>query len=149
MAIDMINTFALPSPAAPYKLSATPCATSFTCPSFTCFPRAAWGAACVCWAWVLPLEDGGGYHDEHLHAPVFRGAQHAPATPCAMSFTCDAQKFEFELELEPIHHMAQKPVLRGEVGARALRVRSVSREEVWASAVVQGAWVSWCGYETD
>jgi len=33
--------------------------------------------------------------------------------------------------------MAQKPVLRGEVGARVLRVRSVSREEVWASAGVQ------------
>jgi hypothetical protein len=30
--------------------------------------------------------------------------------------------------------MAQKPMLRGEVGARALRVRSVSRGEVWASA---------------
>ena len=28
-------------------------------------------------------------------------------------------------------------MLRGEVGARALRVRSVSREEVWASAGVQ------------
>ena len=39
--------------------------------------------------------------------------------------------------------MAQKPVLRIEVGARALRVRSVSREEAWASAGVQGAWV--CG----
>ena len=48
-----------------------------------------------------------------------------------------------ELELELIQpQMAQKPVLRGEVGARALRVRSVSREEVWASAGVQGAWVS-------
>ena len=34
-------------------------------------------------------------------------------------------------------HMAQKPVLRGEVGARVLRVRSVSREEAWASAGVQ------------
>jgi len=35
------------------------------------------------------------------------------------------------LELELIQaQMAQKPVLRGEVGARALRVRSVSREEV-------------------
>ena len=34
-----------------------------------------------------------------------------------------------ELELELIQsHMAQKPMLRGEVGARALRVRSVSRE---------------------
>ena len=47
-----------------------------------------------------------------------------------------------ELELELIQpHMAQKPVLRGEVGARALRVRSVSREEAWASAGVQGACV--------
>ena len=42
-------------------------------------------------------------------------------------------------ELELIQpHMAQKPVLRGEVGC-VLRVRSVSREEVWASAGVQGA----------
>ena len=30
-------------------------------------------------------------------------------------------------------------MLRGEVGARALRVRSVSREGAWASAGVQGA----------
>ena len=56
----------------------------------------------------------------------------------------------FELELELIQpHMAQKPVLRGEVGARALRVRSVSREEAWASVGVQGAWVSGCGCEAD
>ena len=46
-------------------------------------------------------------------------------------------------------NMAQKPVLRGEVGARALRVRSVSREEAWASAGVQDAWVSGCGCEAD
>ena len=49
-----------------------------------------------------------------------------------------------ELELELIQpQMAHKPVLWGEVGARALRVRSVSREEIWASAgvQVQGAWV--------
>ena len=46
------------------------------------------------------------------------------------------------LELELIQpHMAQKPVLRGEVGARALRVQSVSREDTWASAGVHGAWV--------
>ena len=55
---------------------------------------------------------------------------------------------ELELELELIQpHMAQKPVLRG--GARALRVKSVSREEAWASADVQGAWVSGCGCEAD
>ena len=55
-----------------------------------------------------------------------------------------------ELELELIQgHMAQKPVLRVEVGARVLRVRSVSREEAWASAGAQGAWVSWCGCEAD
>ena len=51
-----------------------------------------------------------------------------------------------ELELELVQtHRAQKPVLRVEVGARVLRVRSVSREEEWASAGVQGAWVSGCG----
>ena len=38
--------------------------------------------------------------------------------------------------------MAQRPVLRGEVGARALRLRSVPREGTCASAGVQGAWVS-------
>ena len=50
-----------------------------------------------------------------------------------------------EPELELIQtHMAHKPMLRGEVGARALRMRSVPREEVWASTGVQGAWVSGC-----
>ena len=54
------------------------------------------------------------------------------------------------IELELIQsHMAQKPVLRGEVGARALRDRLVSREEVWASAGVRDAWVSGCGCEAD
>ena len=54
------------------------------------------------------------------------------------------------LELELIHaHMAQKPMLRVEVGARALRMRSVPREEAWASAGVQDAWVSGCGCEAD
>ena len=57
-----------------------------------------------------------------------------------------ALELELELELGLMQsQMAQKPVLRGEVGARALRVRSVPREEVWASAGMQGAWVSWCG----
>ena len=55
-----------------------------------------------------------------------------------------------ELDFELIQpYMAQKPMLRGEVGALALRVRSVSKEEVWASAGVQGAWVSGCGCEAD
>ena len=61
-------------------------------------------------------------------------------------FTKAAEK---EPELEPEltqSHMAQKPVLRGEVSARA---RLVSREETWASAGVQGAWVSGCGCEAD
>ena len=46
-------------------------------------------------------------------------------------------------------HMAQKPMLRGEVGTRAWRVRSVSIEEAWASAGVQGAWASGRGREAD
>ena len=55
-----------------------------------------------------------------------------------------------ELEPELIQsQMAQMPLLRGEVGARALRVWSVSREGVWASAGVQGAWVSGCGCGAD
>ena len=57
---------------------------------------------------------------------------------------------EFELELlrrsNSISDGTEKPVLRG---ARALRERSVSRGEVWASAGVQGAWVSGCGCEAD
>ena len=41
-----------------------------------------------------------------------------------------------ELELELIQsHMAKKPMLRGEVGARALRVRSVSRGVHWRARV--------------
>ena len=55
-----------------------------------------------------------------------------------------------ELELELVQpKMAQKPVLRGEVGMRALRVRSVPRKKVWVSAGVKGARVSGCGCEAD
>jgi hypothetical protein len=57
---------------------------------------------------------------------------------------------KLELELELIQFkMAQKPMPWGEVGARALRVRSVSRGEVWASAGLQGARVRGCGCEAD
>jgi len=49
--------------------SAASCATFFTCLSFTCRPRAAWGAACVRWAWVPPME-GDDNQYKHLHAPV-------------------------------------------------------------------------------
>ena len=40
-------------------------------------------------------------------------------------------------------------MLRVEVGARALRVQTLSKEEAWASAGVQGAWVSACRCEAD
>ena len=40
--------------------------------------------------------------------------------------------------------MAQKPMLRLEVGMQALRVQSVPRGVVCASAGVQGAWVGGC-----
>jgi len=84
MARAAMNTYMPASSAAPERSSAasraTSCAMScdtlFTCLSFTCSPRAARGAACVCWAWVLPLEDGA-CHDEHLHARVLRGARYA------------------------------------------------------------------------
>ena len=67
-----------------------------------------------------------------------------------MALIGTSKLFHFELELELIQsQMAQKPMLRSEVGARALRVRSVSRGEVWASAGMQGAWVSGCGCEAD
>ena len=59
-----------------------------------------------------------------------------------------------ELELNLIQsHMAQKPMLRGEVGARVrvirgnTRVWSETREEAWAGAVVQGARMSGCWCE--
>jgi len=58
MKMEKISNFTLPS-----------CAASFTCSSFTCHPKVAWGAACVCRAWVPPLENEDG-QDEHLHAPV-------------------------------------------------------------------------------
>ena len=54
----------------------------------------------------------------------------ASCAPAARSFAgwVYVRRRELELELELIQsHMAQKPVLRGEVGARALRVRSVWR----------------------
>ena len=52
-----------------------------------------------------------------------------------------------ELELELIQsHMAQKPMLRGEVGARALRVRSdvrghgtTSAHAIMVSTIIRGA----------
>ena len=78
--------------------------------------------------------------------------------PASLTQRDEAQRIEvqyrasvkWELEPELIQaHMAQKPMLRVEVGARALRVRSVSREEAWASAGVQDAWVSGCGCEAD
>ena len=51
-----------------------------------------------------------------------------------------------ELELELVQfQMAQKPVLRGEVGARALRVRSVSRDEVWATTSTRSTCLSAVG----
>jgi len=54
----------------------------------------------------------------------------------------DIKQMGLELELElilPIWHRSR--CCRVKWGARVLRMRSVSREEVWASAGVQGAWV--------
>ena len=55
-----------------------------------------------------------------------------------------------KLELGLIQpHMAQKPVLRGEVGCACV-AREVSVERGgMASAGVQGAWVGGCGREAD
>ena len=54
-----------------------------------------------------------------------RPPQHRVIVDLGLSF----QITQSALELELIQtHKAQKPVLRVEVGARALRVRSVSRE---------------------
>ena len=76
-------------------------------------------------------------------APAYRDHVYCTSMRCASS-RCVRE----ELELIQTH-MAQKPMLRVEVGARALRGRSVSREKAWASAGVQGAWVSGCGCEAD
>ena len=46
-------------------------------------------------------------------------------------------------------YVAQKSMLRVEVGTRALRVRSVPGEEAWTSAGVKDALVSGCGCESD
>jgi len=70
--------------------SATPCAAFFTRTSFACRPRAERGAACVCWAWAPPLEDGA-CHDEHLTLPSFAAPSTSSATSCATSFTCGVQ----------------------------------------------------------
>ena len=74
-------------------------------------------------------------------------ATHAPPLHSA---AVASVPYELELELELLQaHMAQRPLLRVEVGARALRMWSVSREGAWASAGMQGAWVSGCGREAD
>jgi len=74
-----------------------------------------------------------------------RAISQNPAPRCKYG---GATRLEFELGLMQ-SQMAQKPALRGEVGARALRVRSVLREEATASAGIQSAWVSGCGCEAD
>ena len=49
----------------------------------------------------------------------------SPHRPKASDGSLEPRRRELELELIQ-SHMAQKPMLRGEVGARALRVRSES-----------------------
>ena len=67
---------------------------AFTCSSID-------GAARVCLAWVMPLEYSDGRHDEHLHAPVLRGAQHILRHLCAyLHFTF----LEFRTEVERPPH---------------------------------------------
>ena len=59
--------------------------------------------------------------------------------------------FLFNLQNELIQpHMAQKPVLRGEVGCACVaREVSVEREGMGERGCVQGAWVGGCGCEAD
>ena len=86
-------------------------------------------------------------HDE---ADVPRRMLQLKAGPRAATLYMHLRSAIFGVLLELIlPHMAQEPMLRGEVGARALRVRSGSREEAWASVGVRGAWVSGCGCEAD
>jgi hypothetical protein len=84
-----------------------------------------------------PCELGGGARScGYLACPA---RAHRGCLPCSHLL---------ELELELIQsQMAQKPMLRGEVGARVrCAVWSETREEVSSSAVVQGARMSrcWC-----
>jgi len=89
-----------PPSAAPSTPSATSCAASFMCSSFTCSSFTCSSFTChlrAGVAWAPPLADGDGQynykhlrdlagddgkgknlHDEHLHVPVLRGAQHVP-----------------------------------------------------------------------
>ena len=101
---------------------------------YTCLPRVLGPDPRDPRAVLHPLEGapprGPGTHDAHHRE---RGLSGSP---------------QHELELELLQpHMAQCCGVKW--GARVLRVRSVSREEVWASAGVQGAWVGGCGCEAD
>jgi hypothetical protein len=88
--------------------------------------------------WGLRTEKG--TEKEKGRGSVLRASTEAEIARCVYPALGSSMRDAEELELELIQsQMAQKPMLRGEVGARALRVRSVSREEVWASAGVQGA----------
>ena len=70
-------------------------------------------------------------------------AQARICTQCALQFKSCAKP----PQLRQRHKHGD--VFRVKWGARVLRVRSVSREEVWASAGVQGAWVGGCGCEAE
>jgi len=116
--------------------------SSFTCSSFTCHLREsvawfppladddgqdkhlhdAWARAC--WAWVLSWQMTMGMMNTFavntFALPSFAALNTSSATSCAKSFTCVlhvSPKSRRGGELELIQsHMAQKPVLRGEVG---------------------------------
>ena len=106
---------------------------------------------CVEWTGPIVL------HAPPRHAHLLKGHVRSPATsPTGMYFSpprtypapqggvLEFFPYAAHAQFQPAliqSHMAQKPIMRGEMGARALRVRSVSREEAWASAGVQGAWV--------
>jgi len=62
-----------------------------------------------------------------------------PVLPVLSQFPKNSTK-TISNKYNPIWHRSQCCGVKW--GARVLRVRSVSREEVWASAGVQGAWVS-------
>ena len=79
---------------------------------------------------------------------VGRSARHSRRVPPGAIWSL---VLELELELglyKPIYG-TESGAAGGSGRARALRVRSVSREGAWASAGVQGAWISGCGCEAD
>ena len=95
--------------------------------------------------WLLHAR--GGF--DLMHVSKFFEKTSMSGSLCHIGVGCvDVCSNELELvQYNPIWHRSQCCGVKW--GARVLRVRSVSREEVWESAGVRGAWVGGCGCEAD